>query len=247
MGPQSPHLPRPAAFQVAGTPASLIQPQPQSLGQGRPQPGSRSSHGLLAFMEMEFARAHSVTIVCGPAASPLARPTPARKCRRAQHNGKCNITPCDPVVKLQVVLTFRTRAPPAWKPASTREAVPAHLSRHLLSLRAGRLRQVSCQLLRPSPPLRVLAQIRYGTRTSKGDGSRHAPRFLPRLSRRLRRSAGIRVPRAAPAPFEAACRLYVSAHTSLRSGAGLRSPLQSSQPSRASVPPSGRRHPLRAP
>ena len=89
-------------------------------------------------------------------------------------------------------------------PGRARAAVPTHRSRHLLSLRAGRLRQVSRPLLRPSPPLRVLAQFQHCTRSSKGYGSRPVARFLPRLSRRLRRRRAFSVPRAAPAPFEAA-------------------------------------------
>ena len=107
-------------------------------------------------------------------------------------------------------------------PGPAREAVPTHRSRHLRSLRAGRLRQVSRPLLRPSPPLRVLARIQQGTRTSKGDGSRPVARFLPRLSRRLRRSArhpAFTVPR--PPPSRPLAIHSCAARTALRSSAGL--------------------------
>ena len=107
-------------------------------------------------------------------------------------------------------------------PGRARAAVPTHRSRHLRSLRAGRLRQVSRPLLRPSPPLRVLARIQQGTRTSKGDGSRPVARFLPRLSRRLRRSArhpAFTVPR--PPPSRPLAIHSCAARTALRSSAGL--------------------------
>ena len=119
---------------------------------------------------------------------------------RAPDYGTPRVAPVPPLACLLAIQTlFLT--PAMRSPGRAREAVPTHRSRHLLSLRAGRLRQVSRPLLRPSPPLRVLAQFQHCTRTSKGDGSRPVARFLPRLSRRLRRSArhpAFHVPRPPP-------------------------------------------------
>jgi hypothetical protein len=106
-------------------------------------------------------------------------------------------------------------------PGRAREAVPTHRSRHLRSLRAGRLRQVSRPLLRPSPPLRVLAQ--NPTRHADLQGVRIASRCpLPAAPFPATTPVGASssVPRAAPAPFEAA-RHQVAPRTSLRFGAVL--------------------------
>jgi hypothetical protein len=103
-----------------------------------------------------------------------------------------------------------SQTPATRTPGRARAAVPTHRARHLRSLRAGRLRQVSRPLLRPSPPLSRPSPTPAWHAASKGYGSRPVPRFLPRLSRRLRRRRGIRVPRAAPAPFEAAGRHHLA-------------------------------------